>query len=54
MKSHEYKNDKKDYDEIYFPLLEKATEIRENETSVRQEEKELVNLITVRLSDYND
>nr|CAG8558224.1 14955_t:CDS:10 [Entrophospora candida] len=31
MKEHEYRNEKPDYDEIYFPLLEKAAEIRGGE-----------------------
>ena len=46
MKKNEYKNSKRDYDEIYFPLAEKAAEIREKGTSASQEEKDLTELIS--------
>jgi hypothetical protein len=54
MKKHEYKNSKRDYDEIYFPLAEKAAEIREKGTSASQEEKDLTELIVIVVSDYSD
>ncbi|MCE8159206.1 MAG: hypothetical protein I3270_02205 [Candidatus Moeniiplasma glomeromycotorum] len=54
MKKPEYKNNKQDYDEIYFPLAEKATEIHEKGTGASSQEKEISELITVVLSDYND
>jgi hypothetical protein len=54
MKKHEYQNNKQDYDEIYFPLAEKAAEIREKGTQISSEEKELAELMVVLVSDYND
>ena len=50
----EYRNNKEDYDEIYFPLLEKSAEIKEKENNVNEEEKKLSQLITVIMTDYND
>jgi hypothetical protein len=50
----EYRTNKEDYDEIYFPLLEKSAEIRGKENSVNEEEKNLSQLITVIMTDYND
>ncbi|MCE8167936.1 MAG: hypothetical protein I3275_04925 [Candidatus Moeniiplasma glomeromycotorum] len=54
MKKPEYKNNKQDYDEIYFPLAEKVAEIHEKGTGASSQEKEISELITVVLSDYND
>ena len=53
MKKPEYRNNQPDYDEIYFPLLAKASEIREK-NDANQEEKYLCDLMTIILSDYND
>jgi hypothetical protein len=53
MKKHEYQNNKEDYDKIYFPLAEKAAEIREK-GKTSPEEKELLELITLVVSDYTD
>ncbi|CAG8581401.1 41297_t:CDS:2, partial [Gigaspora margarita] len=47
MKKTEYTNNKQDYDEIYFPLAEKAAEIREKGAGANSEEKDLIELIVV-------
>ena len=54
MKKHEYQNNQKDYDEIYFPLAEKAAETREKGSSANSKEKELAELIVIVVSDYSD
>ncbi|CAG8819637.1 33792_t:CDS:2 [Racocetra persica] len=54
MNKHEYKNNKQDYDEIYFPLAEKAAEIRAQGDQANSDEKELTKLITIVVSDYTD
>ncbi|CAG8584445.1 18010_t:CDS:1, partial [Cetraspora pellucida] len=54
MNKHEYKNNKQDYDEIYFPLAEKAAEVRAQGNQVSSDERELTELITIVVSDYTD
>lgn len=54
MKKPEYKSNQQDYDQIYFPLAEKAAEIREKRTSASSAEKELAELIVLTLLEYND
>ena len=50
MKKHEYKNNKQDYDEIYFPLAEKAAEIREKGANASSEEKDLAKVDKILIS----
>ncbi|CAI2161738.1 1306_t:CDS:2 [Funneliformis geosporum] len=54
MAKPEYSDKKEDYDQIYFPLLEKAAEIRENENNASSDEKELAKLMTVILEDLEE
>nr|CAG8433671.1 12633_t:CDS:2 [Entrophospora candida] len=54
VKKPEYRNNQSDYDNIYFPLLEKAVEIREKGNGANEDEKNLSQLMTVIMSDYND
>jgi hypothetical protein len=54
IKKPEYREEKDDFDQIYFPLLAKAAEIREKGPSANSEEKNLTELMTVILSDYSD
>jgi len=53
-KKSDYKNNQKDYDEIYFVLAEKAAEIREKENNVSSEEKKLAELMTIVMSNYSN
>ncbi|MEG7978770.1 MAG: hypothetical protein NY202_02480 [Mollicutes bacterium UO1] len=54
MKNPQYTNNQADYDQIYFPLAEKAAEIREKGSSASAEEKELLEVMTILESDYSD
>jgi hypothetical protein len=54
MKKPEYENNKQDYNQIYFPLAEKAAELREQGTGASSAEQELTELMVIVVSEYKD